>query len=191
VAWQAVGEGRGWRSGDGGEASAGALRLAARDLEAAIDWYGRAFGARALFRNEMMAFMTFDEEHHRFVIWDDGETGARPGDAAGVDHVGYSCGGPGELADQYRRLKAIGIEPFAAVNHGFTSSLYFHDPDGNEVEITCDNFPTKAECASWLGSEEARLAMQPPLFGSAFDPEELIAMREAGAGEGEMARVGL
>ncbi|HEY0324551.1 MAG TPA: VOC family protein [Allosphingosinicella sp.] len=165
--------------------------LRTRNLAAAVDWYGKAFGARALFQSELMAFMTFDEEHHRFVIWDDGETAARPGDAAGVDHVGYSCGGPGELAEEYERLKAIGVTPFLAVNHGFTSSLYYHDPDGNEVEITCDNFPTKAECAAWLGSEEAVAAMQPPCFGSEFDPERLGVMRAAGASAAEMARVGL
>lgn len=165
--------------------------LRTRDLAAAIDWYGKAFGARALFQSEMMAFMTFDEEHHRFVLWNDGETGARPAEAAGVDHVGYSCGGPGELAGEYERLKAMGIAPFMAVNHHFTSSLYYHDPDGNEVEITCDNFPTKAECAAWLGSAQAEAAMQPPFFGAEFDPEALVAMRRAGASAGEMARVGL
>jgi hypothetical protein len=32
--------------------------------------------------------LSFDEEHHRFVLWDDGETGEKPEDAPGVDHVG-------------------------------------------------------------------------------------------------------
>jgi catechol-2,3-dioxygenase len=165
--------------------------LRTRDLEVTTGWYQKVFGARTLFRNELLAFMSFDEEHHRFVIWDDGDTSERPGNSAGVDHVGYSCGGPPELADEYLRLRGMGVTPFMAVNHGFTSSLYYHDPDGNEVEITCDNFPSKEECSAWLASDEAPTLMQPPFFGSEFDPEALAAMRNSGETAKKMARLGL
>lgn len=165
--------------------------LRTRDLPAAIDWYARAFGARVMFRNELAAFMSFDEEHHRFVLWDDGETGERPDNARGVDHVGFGCGGPAQLADEYARLKELGIAPEAGVNHHFTSSLYYRDPDGNEIEITCDNFPTKGECEAFMKTPAMAEAMQPPLFGAEFDPEVLLAMRRAGTPFGEMARIGL
>jgi catechol-2,3-dioxygenase len=165
--------------------------LRARDLPPAIDWYGKAFGAEVRFRNELAAFMSFDDEHHRFVLWDDGETGDRPDNARGVDHIGFSCGQPGALADEYERLKGLGILPALCVNHLFTSSLYYRDPDGNEVEITCDNLPTKAECAALMASAEMAEAMQPPLFGAEFDPEELLQRRKAGAPDRELARIGL
>lgn len=67
--------------------------LRARDLRAAIEWYGRALVARVHFQSEFAAFMSFDEEHHRFVLWDDGETGEKPENARGVDHIGFGCGG--------------------------------------------------------------------------------------------------
>ena len=165
--------------------------LRTTDLPRAVDWYERALGARVRFRNEHAAFMSYDDEHHRFVLWDDGETGERPETARGVDHVGFGCGGPADLADHYARLKSLGIEPAAAVNHHFTSSLYYRDPDGNEVEITCDNFPTKAACAEFMGSAAMAEAMQPPFFGSEFDPEELLRRRRAGAADAELARIGL
>ena len=85
----------------------------------------------------------------------------------------------------------IGISPDLAVNHHFTTSLYYHDPDGNEVELTCDNFPSKAECNSFMATPAMRDAMRPPLFGAEFDPDRLLAMRRSGASEAEMARVGL
>lgn len=44
--------------------------LRTSDLPAAIDWYGKAFNAKTRFRNEVAAFMSFDDEHHRFVLWD-------------------------------------------------------------------------------------------------------------------------
>lgn len=48
--------------------------LRTRALPAAIEWYGRAFNAQVRFQNELAAFMSFDDEHHRFVLWDDGDT---------------------------------------------------------------------------------------------------------------------
>ena len=165
--------------------------LRTRNLPASVEWYSRALGARVHFQNDIAAFMSFDDEHHRFVLWDDGETGERPDDAHGVDHIGFSCGGPSDLAGQFERLKAMGILPTLCVNHHFTSSLYYRDPDGNEVEITCDNLPTKEQCVSFMASDEMASAMQPPLFGAEFNPEELVRLREGGATEREMARIGL
>src|SRR5688500_1885205 len=154
--------------------------LRTRNLPAAIEWYGRALGAQVRFQNEVAAFMSFDDEHHRFVLWNDGETGEKPENARGVDHIGFSCGGPAELASAYERLKELGIRPAMSVNHHFTSSLYYHDPDGNEVEITCDNMPTKAECSAFMATPAMASAMQPPFFGSEFDPEELVRLRNKG-----------
>lgn len=169
----------------------GHFGLRTRNLPAAIEWYAKALNARVHFRNELAAFMSFDEEHHRFVLWDDGETGDKPEDARGVDHIGFGCGGPSELADQYDRLKNLGIMPTLCVNHHFTSSIYYRDPDGNEVEITCDNKPTKAACIAFMKTPEMAAAMQRPLFGEEFDPEELLKLRDEGASNDDLARIGL
>ena len=169
----------------------GHFGLRTRDVDRAIDWYGRAFGAEVTFRNEFAAFMSFDDEHHRFVIWDDGETEAKPPAAAGVDHIGFMCADPHQLAQEYARLKAIGIEPAMSVNHHFTSSLYYRDPDGNEVELSCDNLPTKEAARKFMASEEMAAAMTPPFFGAEFDPQELLSLHKAGAPAEKLARVGL
>jgi catechol-2,3-dioxygenase len=175
---------------------AGSLQLAhfglrTRDLPAAVEWYGRALGARVQFRNDLAVFMSFDDEHHRLVLWDDGETGEKPENARGVDHIGFGCGGPSELASEYERLKNEGITPAMSVNHHFTSSLYYRDPDGNEVEITCDNMPTKAECSAFMATSAMADAMQPPFFGSEFDPEDLLRLHKEGASAEVLAKIGL
>jgi hypothetical protein len=42
-----------------------------------------------------------------------------------------------------------------------------------------------------MATAEMAAAMQPPLFGSEFDPEALLDLRHSGASELEMARIGL
>ena len=81
--------------------------LRTRDLPAAISWYGKVFNAQVRFQDNLTAFMSFDDEHHRFVLWDDGDTGEKPENARGVDHVGFGCGSPSALADHYERLKGL------------------------------------------------------------------------------------
>lgn len=169
----------------------GHFGLRTTDVDRAIDWYGKAFGAKVRFRNEFAAFMSFDDEHHRMVIWDDGETSAKPETAAGVDHIGFMCATPADLAEEYERLKSLGIEPTLSVNHHFTSSIYYRDPDNNEVEISCDNFPTKAEALEFMSSPAMAEAMVPPMFGGDFDPEQLVRLRNSGASMSELARLGL
>jgi len=169
----------------------GHFGLRTKDLDRAVEWYGRAFGADVRFRNEFAAFMSFDDEHHRFVIWDDGETEDKPASAAGVDHIGFMCRDPGELAEHYQRLKGIGIQPTMSVNHHFTSSLYYRDPDGNEVEISCDNLPSKQASNEFMKSDAMAEAMVPPFFGGEFDPEELLQLHRSNASAEQLARIGL
>ena len=64
-------------------------------------------------------------------------------------------------------------------------------PDRNEVEVTCDNFPSKADCQEFMRSAEMAEAMQPPVFRGEFDPEELLRLRRSGASPSVMARIGL
>ena len=173
------------------KARIGHFGLRTRNVDRAIDWYSRVFGAEVRFRNEFAAFMSFDEEHHRFVIWDDGETQDKPEAAAGIDHIGFMCRDPHELAEEYARLKAIGVEPAMCVNHHFTSSLYYRDPDGNEVELSCDNLPTKQAANDFMRSEVMAEAMVPPFFGSEFDPEDLLRLHRERAPTGQLARIGL
>jgi catechol 2,3-dioxygenase-like lactoylglutathione lyase family enzyme len=155
-----------------------------------IQWYGLVFGARVQHENEFLAFMTFDDEHHRLVIFEDPETVDKPATAAGVHHVGYGVASFGDLVAIYERLKSEGITPFAQLNHRFTTSLYYHDPDGNEVELSANNFPTKEECSAFVRGEEMAEVSRPP-FGYTFDPDELARLYHQGVPAETLARIGI
>ena len=164
--------------------------IRARLYREMIRWYQTVFLARIQHENEFLAFLTFDDEHHRLVIFEDAATVAKPPTAAGVDHVGYGLAGFGALVSTYERLKAEGIIPFMPLNHRFTTSLYYHDPDGNEVELSVDNFPSKEECDAFVRSERMAEIGRPP-FGYAFDPDELASLYHRGASDEVLARIGV
>jgi catechol 2,3-dioxygenase len=45
------------------------------------------------------------------------------------------------LQAAYAELRAHDVEIIAAINHGMTKSLYFRDPDGNQLEVYRDGPP--------------------------------------------------
>ena len=164
--------------------------IRAQRYQEMVQWYKTVFGAKIQHENEFLAFMTFDEEHHRLVIFEDAATVAKPENAAGVDHVGYGFASFGDLVANYERLKADGITPFLPLNHMFTTSLYYHDPDGNDVELSVDNFPTKKECDAFVRGNQMAEIGRPP-FGYVFDPDELVRLYHEGAPAEELARIGV
>ena len=164
--------------------------IRAQRYQEMIQWYQTVFRARIQHENDFLVFMTFDQEHHRLVIFEDSATVDKPENAAGVDHVGYGLASFGDLVETYERLKAEGITPFMPLNHRFTTSLYYNDPDGNQVELSVDNFPTKDECDAFVKSEAMAQISNPP-FGYTFDADELARLYHEGRPAAELAQIGM
>ena len=158
--------------------------LKTANYDAVINWYATVLGARVAFRSDFIAFLTYDDEHHRVAVLNQPGSPAPRDEAAGVHHIAYTYAGLGELLGTYRRLKAAGIEPARCINHGPTTSMYYRDPDGLRVELQIDNFATMAECQAYFTSPE--FAENP--IGVIFDPEALIRDYEAGVPYAELIR---
>jgi len=107
-----------------------------------IDWYANVFEARVQHRDDRMAFLTYDDEHHRFTFVNLGSARdgheTRPAMATGFNHLGYAWRNLEELMDTYTRLKSRGVAPTKSIRHGMTLSLYYRDPDGNGLEFQVD-----------------------------------------------------
>jgi catechol 2,3-dioxygenase-like lactoylglutathione lyase family enzyme len=147
------------------------------DLQRMIDWYGIVLGAHEVFRNDRIAFLTYDDEHHRIALVASAPFAERPeGHTVGFYHAAFTYAELGELLATYRRLAAENILPWRAVNHGPTVSFYYRDPDGNDVELQVDVFPTADEATAWMRGPV--YAADP--IGPLFEPEDLIARYEAG-----------
>jgi catechol-2,3-dioxygenase len=148
----------------------------ARDLDASVAWYEKVLGMRIQHRNEAIAFMTYDDEHHRVAIAKAPNEDDVPRGAPGVDHVAYTLASLEDLLCLYKRLKSEGISPVWPINHGLTTSIYYEDPDGVRIEFQVENFPTKEELNGYMTS--TAFAENP--IGVTFDPERLIERYENG-----------
>lgn len=84
------------------------------------------------------------------------EVHGEPGTDPGLDHVQLRNFSMKELIERYEILRAKGIRPFRTANHGPGTSFYYHDPDGNRVELSGPNFATEAEYLAYFASESYR-----------------------------------
>jgi 3-hydroxy-9,10-secoandrosta-1,3,5(10)-triene-9,17-dione monooxygenase len=148
-------------------------------FEEMIEWYTRVFEATVRHRDDKLAFLSYDDEHHRMAFLNLGpaENGGAPKKkpGVGVHHVAYTWNDLGELVDTYKRLKSYGVLPAVPLRHGLTLSLYYQDPDGNMMEFQIDTLDSKASDEFMRGPA---FAANP--VGEEFDPEELAVRFDAG-----------
>ena len=56
---------------------------------------------------------------------------------AGFYHFAFEAGSPAALADKRDELRAKGVEVTDIVDHGWSRSIYFKDPNGPSLEYCC------------------------------------------------------
>jgi catechol-2,3-dioxygenase len=144
-----------------------------RRYEQMLAWYQVVFDAKVQRQNPALAFLTYDDEHHRFafanlaVLQPDGAEVDKQG-LIGVDHVAYTYASLQDLFDNYAQLKAKGIAPYWCVHHGMTVSMYYADPDGNQMEFQVDAFDSSEEANAFMCGPTN--AAKP--IGVEYDPED-------------------
>jgi catechol-2,3-dioxygenase len=159
------------------------------------DWYCKVLSARVIHdASPVISFISYDEEHHRIAFLDPGPLAKREpgagspmsaGREAGLHHIAFTFADIGDLLENYQRLKEIGIRPYWCINHGPTTSMYYRDPDSNQVELQIDNFATVAEGRSYMESP----AFRKNPIGVEFDPETLAARFRDGASVEELTLI--
>lgn len=149
-------------------------------LKEMIQWYETVLGAQVLYGNEMMAFMTYDDEHHRIALFALPGMIEKPRNSAGLDHLAFFYPTMADWIANYERLKAAGITPRAGIHHGVTMSLYYRDPDNNGVELGIDSID-KAEWHNWMRNELGK-----NLMGAPLDPDDIARRFHAGVSEAEL-----
>ena len=102
----------------------------------------------------------------------------------GLHHMQLRHAGLDHLFSRYEALHARGITPMRSFNHGPGTSFYYHDPDGNTVELSSANFVNEADYLAYFRSE----AYAKNISGIEIDPAEFVARYRAGTPQAELVR---
>ena len=155
--------------------------LRTNNLQEMVTYYTTFLGGQVIYENEMLAFISYDDEHHRIAIL--GVPGTQPKQKAscGLEHIAFTFDSLSTLLLSYRQRKQKGIPPLWPVNHGPTTSIYYRDPDGNMIETQVDNFDDPDAATDFMKSKH--FAENP--IGTDFDPEDWI--RQISDGKPEAA----
>lgn len=158
--------------------------LRTSQFEQLVDWYQTVLGATPAFKNELLAFLSYDEEHHRVAILNVPDLRPQPEGVTGVHHCAFTYATLADLMSTYERLRDKGIRPVFPINHGPTTSLYYADPDGNQIELQVDNYDNIEDATAFFYSQA--FAENP--IGVEFDPDELLRRLRDGEPEEDLKR---
>lgn len=154
------------------------------NLQRMVRFYTDFLGANIQYENELLAFLSYDDEHHRIALIQAPGTLAKVQGTCGLEHIAFSFDSLSDLLLSYRQRKQKNILPLWAVNHGPTTSIYYRDPDGNEIETQVDNFKNANDATAFMKSKA--FAENP--IGADFDPEDFIMRLQNGEEEGVLTK---
>lgn len=91
--------------------------------------------------------------------------------APGLHHMQLMLSGIDELCRTFESLREEGLHPHRTADHGPMTSFYYRDPDGNNVELTAQNYPTLEAMVAFMASQ----AFKDNPSGRELDPDAYVA----------------
>ena len=125
--------------------------LSVRDVMTSVDFYTKALGLEVvdLKENHRAAFLSFGAQHHDIALFAAPE-GAERG-KVGLSHIAFQiAGGLPELRELKGQLEEMGATISRTTDHTITKSVYFLDPDGNELEIFAEGFEDPKDALDFI-----------------------------------------
>ena len=112
-----------------------------RNVDRSCAWYRQILGLEVtdfIDRPELrIAFLAADpEQAHEIALMEIGEDAAGPQERqVGLNHFAWKMASLDDLKAMYLHLRERGIRIDHCSDHGVAYGVYFHDPDGNGVEV--------------------------------------------------------
>ena len=115
------------------------------DIEVMVDFYTKLLGLEVTDRGRLplpgepeIVFLSADpREHHQIVLVAGRQDGGIRGGV--INQLSFHVGSLSELRAMKGAAEEAGVEKFLPLNHGRGWSLYFPDPEGNNVECFVDS----------------------------------------------------
>jgi catechol 2,3-dioxygenase len=112
--------------------------LYVRDVPKMIEFYTKVLGFVVSDGAEdgRITFLSRNpSDHHQVVLVRGRETEF---ETLMVQQVSFNVATLGNVQKAYRKVKEAGCEAIRPVSHGNAWSVYFRDPEGNQIEMFCD-----------------------------------------------------
>jgi catechol-2,3-dioxygenase len=109
-----------------------------KDVERSRDFYMRMLGLQLVMCDSRVCLLRAQgsEQHHDMGLFQTGSQAPRAASGTvGLYHIAWKVKTIEDLAQALSLFQAEGFL-VGASSHGATKSVYAHDPDGNELEIT-------------------------------------------------------
>ena len=163
------------------------VNLKTLKVQEMIDWYTIVVGMQLVYEFPGGAWLTNAIANHRLALLTSPQLSDDPDKLvhSGMHHFAFEYATIDDLLTTYERLKELGIEPHACLDHGMTTSFYYVDPDGNSVELQVDNFGNWEESSAWMISSP-EFAANP--IGMPIDPAQMLAPHRDGVSFAELHR---
>ena len=120
----------------------GHLVLKVKDLERSRKFFTEILGFPQVGENDrgMLFFSTDVVDNHHMLALREAKPGAPMPDheQVGMEHVSFELASFAELQEAYRKFKENNVKIRMTVFHGVAKSIYFYDPDGNQLELYCN-----------------------------------------------------
>jgi catechol 2,3-dioxygenase len=136
-----------------------------RDLERSRKFYTEVLGMQVMkYVPEIRAvFLSFNgRDHHEVALFEIGPQAEGPKmNQVGLLHFAFRMRNEEDLRAAYQEFKEKGVPVSFTVNHGVSKSIYFRDPDGNELEVYSDNDIAEIDATipnGYLGMEKLDFA---------------------------------
>jgi len=123
----------------------GHVVIKVRELERSKKFYMETLGLQLMMELpplKMAFFASNGRDHHELAIAEVGADAPSPQPKqVGLVHIAFRLNDEDHLRAAYKEFKEKNVPIVFTVDHGITKSIYFRDPDGNQLEVYCDNPP--------------------------------------------------
>ena len=147
------------------------------------------FGGQTRATDLSMCFFRLSEEYPWTqvigIFEEPGVSGQVPKSSPGLHHMQLMMADVATLIGKYEEMAKLGFRPHRSANHGPMTSFYYRDPDGNNVELTAQNFPTFDAMAAFMRSPEFKANPS----GIELDPEAFVARFRSGVPVADLVRI--
>ena len=131
----------------------GHVVLNVKNVEESTKFYTEIIGFQIAKQSETATFLTCGKIHHDLALFQS-RIPYKTKDGLGLNHMALQVEDFDMLTEYHHMLEVNNIKIDRTTDHGMTSSIYLTDPDGNGIELFCNNQENPEEGLALMGSPE-------------------------------------